>query len=791
MALRRITKQKGKSGIILKTLAYTFAGLFILCLAAILYFNGNKIKEPLEQFLSSRTGSSVEIEKVEFSAIYPNTLKLFNVKSKDFNINELYLEYDVLEALRNNNLIIDYLYIKKPEFKKAGSITDTIKISFDTIFAHRVHIEDTPVNFANLHSQKADLDIRQLSYGKDLSFSSMQYNLQNGSAHNLKFKTLSFNLREHGDVVYLDNLSMQTLGGTIQAQVSIKGKKIDAENVIASKLILKNLPSSGDYSLTLKSGRVFDTFLHSGKTIINNISGEFSNISYADKAWKGTFKGKAASIMYKNLPALTDSNINLKFNSKSMALDLHGHVIEGKVRLESKISSLDTHPVITIDALELNGCKVELTPEILSEMQTSQQYFSELKINNTRLNNISFLSFITSMPLSIRQLNATITGVTLKADDIKGDPAGLINIESSSLLYSDLYIKRIYSIATLTDDFFTLAIPELTFKKSSVALSGDISTNRGRSYLLVHAHNFDMSELNSSLLKNLFAGRINLDLELKSSDIKDISKLQGHLLVNSDSLLVSDFGLDLINGGDMSEYTLSDTSLLTALADADVGLNKLKLEGNIKNSKFNVSAYSSLSSCDLTAFGKYDFKDKTVSLEGYFKSLGGDSKTTVKASLKDNDLIFKIKPEKRGEQRPGLFIKKDLNAKEPQDRLIKDTPLAQNTETKAENKADKSPVKAKIDNKASKDSTAEAKADSKESKADAVKADKSPVKTGTDSKASKDTSAKTKPDSTTKSTDAKADNSSKNKVNTQSAKEGKEKGTAVKDSAQNKDNKAN
>ena len=402
--------------------------------------------------------------------------------------------------------------------------------------------------------------------------------------------------------------------------------------------------------------------------------------------------------------------------------------------MSRKISSLDTHPVITIDALELNGCKVELTPEILSEMQTSQQYFSELKINNTRLNNISFLSFITSMPLSIRQLNATITGVTLKADDIKGDPAGLINIESSSLLYSDLYIKRIYSIATLTDDFFTLAIPELTFKKSSVALSGDISTNRGRSYLLVHAYNFDMSELNSSLLKNLFAGRINLDLELKSSDIKDISKLQGHLLVNSDSLLVSDFGLDLINGGDMSEYTLSDTSLLTALADADVGLNKLKLEGNIKNSKFNVSAYSSLSSCDLTAFGKYDFKDKTVSLEGYFKSLGGDSKTTVKASLKDNDLIFKIKPEKRGEQRPGLFIKQDLNAKEPQDCLIKDTPSAQKTETKAENKAD-----------------------SKESKADAAKSDKSPVKTGTDSKASKDTSAKTKPDSTAKSTDAKAD----------------------------------
>ncbi len=92
MAFRRNIRRKHPS------IAFKFVKLlFIICgifavsaTLFILYFNGQHVKAPLIKLLSERSGITMSAESVEFSPIYPDTVKLHNVKFSNSTISELY-----------------------------------------------------------------------------------------------------------------------------------------------------------------------------------------------------------------------------------------------------------------------------------------------------------------------------------------------------------------------------------------------------------------------------------------------------------------------------------------------------------------------------------------------------------------------------------------------------------------------------------------------------------------------------------------------------------------------------
>ena len=85
----KIKNKKSKLSKIFKAILLVIVAIAIAVCGAILYFNGQNIKAPLIKFLSSRTSFEINCQKVEFSALYPNVIKLHDIKVGKSNIDEI------------------------------------------------------------------------------------------------------------------------------------------------------------------------------------------------------------------------------------------------------------------------------------------------------------------------------------------------------------------------------------------------------------------------------------------------------------------------------------------------------------------------------------------------------------------------------------------------------------------------------------------------------------------------------------------------------------------------------
>lgn len=670
MALRRIKRHKATLfGKLFKAFLYTLIGIFALFIASILYFNGQTIKKPLESYLQSKTDLKVFIEKAEFSPLYPNTLKLYNVKIDKYQASEIYIEYDLIQALANDRLIIDYLYIKKPQYESLELGQKNLKKAFKYIYADIVHIEDTAIDIKKLNAKLANIDIKQLKLADDISYSSMVYNLAKGSIYGLDYKSMSFNLKKINNKTYLHNLNMQTLGGSITTKQASLGDSIDIELLHGSNLILKDDIKLNGIKLNIEKFNLQNSFIQYKDILLNNVTGCGKNIVFDNKIKTFSFIGNVNALSYKDLVTVTNASLNSQLLDKNINLKLDGSIFEGSIN--TNLSYDFNAKILNVDNLNLTNNKIEFNDAHLALINDSKALFKILNLDNVVFKDVSLLSFVKTIPLSLKSLNGNILKSSFNTIDFSKEPNGFATISASSLLYSDLYIKHIDSNITLSNGVYFIAFPDITFRKSSLSIASAISDIKSKSFLTIKAHDFDVSELNSSLLDNLFAGTINLDFELQSDDINDLSLLKGNLLLKSKDLLVSKFGLDLINGGDNKELNLDKTQLLTALSDSDCGLYNLVIEGNLNKNKATIDAHADIATGSLQSNLVINLKDMQAHLDTTIKSLTQDSITKLSSTIKDNNPIFNIKPIIRGQKRPGLFIKTDFKVKEQSDPLIK------------------------------------------------------------------------------------------------------------------------
>ena len=670
MALRRVKRHKATLfSKLFKGFLYILLGIFALFIASILYFNGETIKKPLETYLQNKTQLNVSIEKAEFSPLYPNTLKLYNVKIDKYQASEIYIEYDLIQALVNDSLIIDYLYIKKPQYKSLELGQKNLQNAFKYIYADIVHIEDTAIDIKKLNAKLANIDIKQLKLSNDISYSSMVYNLAKGSIYGLDYKSMSFNLKKVNNKTYLHNLNMQTLGGSISTKRASLGDSIDIDLLYGSNLILKDDIKLNGIKINIENLNLQNSFVQYKDLILNNVTGSFKNIVFDNKIKALSFVGNVDALSYKDLLTVTNASINSQLLDNNINLKLDGTVFEGSI--STNIAYNFNDKILNVDNLNLAHNKIEFNDAHLALLNDSKALFKILNLDNVVFDDLNLLSFVKTIPLSIKSLNGNILKSSFNTYDFSKEPNGFATISASSILYSDLYIKHIDTNLTLSNGVYFIAFPDITFRKSSLSIASAISDIKSKSFLTIKAHNFDVSELNSSLLDNLFAGTIDLDFELQSDDIKDLSLLKGNLLLKSNDLLISKFGLDLINGGDNKELNLDKTQLLTALSDSDLGLYDLVIEGNLNKNKAFIDAKASIATGSLKSNLIIDLKDMQAHLDTTIKSLTKDSITKLSSTIKDNNPIFNIKPIIRGQKRPGLFIKTDFKVKEQSDPIIK------------------------------------------------------------------------------------------------------------------------
>ena len=95
--------------------------LAVILSVLIFLFNGNKVKEPLTDFINNKLGTEFTVSSVEFSPLYPNTIKLINPAFSDtLGADEIYLEVDLKTAIADKVLAISDLYIKNLRIKQGS-----------------------------------------------------------------------------------------------------------------------------------------------------------------------------------------------------------------------------------------------------------------------------------------------------------------------------------------------------------------------------------------------------------------------------------------------------------------------------------------------------------------------------------------------------------------------------------------------------------------------------------------------------------------------------------------------
>lgn len=478
--------------------------------------------------------------------------------------------------------------------------------------------------------------------------------------------------------------------------------------------------------------------------VMQGIKGTIRDLAIGPNGTTFSYFGGIEAIAFPNLQTTLEHNeVNATIGADTIDFKLLGKVYEGIYSASGNLNS--SSKILTIDDFKLAKAKLALNPPRADFLNKKfDQYTLNLKL--ATFNNLEFLSYINSLPLSIAKIGGTIEnlsvhGSTLKndaddfyrnlsqfspiaisknaeqdeakdkaasKDDAKSDTqlaankdasktnekeaakqesqalnsVAELNLELDNVLYSNLLMSDVAAKLTLDDKSLRLDLPKLNFKESYLTASFDlplVANEEGS--LMLQAQDFESADLNSNLIAHMLTGKMDVMLNLKGklssnavAKAKDqdgktadspavamtldnlMSSAQGQLKVNADNLLISDFGLDLINGGKKENFTLSGTELLTAIQGSVAGISDLRITGTFNKGVANVKGKLGLSTADMTGNLSYNFKDDSLSGKANLVSLAGDSSTTVVLSGDTNKTVYNIKANRRGEMRPGLYL---------------------------------------------------------------------------------------------------------------------------------------
>lgn len=465
--------------------------------------------------------------------------------------------------------------------------------------------------------------------------------------------------------------------------------------------------------------------------VMQGIKGTIRDLAIDPNGTTFSYFGGIEAIAFPNLQTTLEHNeVNATIGADTIDFKLLGKVYEGIYSASGNLNS--SLKVLTIDDFKLAKAKLALNPPRADFLNKKfDQYTLNLKL--ATFNNLEFLSYINSLPLSIAKIGGTIENLSVHDSTLKNDaddfyrnlsqfsPIAIsksveqdeakdkaaskdeaksdaqvaakqesqalnsvaeLNLELDNVLYSNLLMSDVAAKLTLDDKSLHLDLPKLNFKESYLTASFDlplVADEEGS--LMLQAQDFESADLNSNLIAHMLTGKMDVMLNLKGklssnavAKAKDqdgktadspavamtldnlMSSAQGQLKVNADNLLISDFGLDLINGGKKENFTLSGTELLTAIQGSVAGISDLRITGTFNKGVANVKGKLGLSTADMTGNLSYNFKDDSLSGKANLVSLAGDSSTTVVLSGDTNKTVYNIKANRRGEMRPGLYL---------------------------------------------------------------------------------------------------------------------------------------
>ena len=771
-----------------------------------LFFNGSQVKGPLSIYLSSKFNMEVSIGDAEFSPIYPDVIKLYNVTFGKSKIGELYVEYDLRSAMGSDELRITDLYLNKINIDPNDLLTvANSKLGFNSIRAQTARFYGTPLRTTFLNAPSATVRLENVTYSAQEGLTFRSGALSTGQARLFNDEVKSFNIEfTHNDKgIAINNFSAGILGGTVTGHGTYNiisnehnslsdgdipssntppiSAEISLDELNLSKVIInQGLRAPKNVKLSARKTNLTDVIFTNnvlgnqseGKKpseqsklfakpnskstpapitpeesesqylsyIMQGINGTIDDLYIDHDDIEGMFEGHIDEISFPNLQTTFENNNAIaSFENNKMEFDLKGNLYEGTF---NSIGSLDlTKKRLSVTELRMSKNKLALNRPRLDFIK---KQFSDhsLFIKNAKFNQLEFLSYINSLPLSIQSISGTANNIFvhptvlkdletkisqaqnnktpkhqhnqnnipdevdnfykilsyLTLDDkaiaeskeeslnlskhkfminpdiysdsqdnrnvIKYNSPSSLNLNLINMLYSNLLMSDTKVNLKLDENGLAIDVPKMRFKESSLSAQAYLALQEKLpSKFTLKAKDFESADLNSNLIGHMLTGKINLDLDIESTCVDKINNIRsllshsdGNISLNSSAMLIADFGLDLINGGNSDSYKLSTTELLSAIQGSVAGINNLKAQAQIVNGEVNINSTASLVTSNLSLNSKVNINEDSISGRAYLISRSKDSSTQVTISGNMDDPIFNIKALRRGEKRPGLYL---------------------------------------------------------------------------------------------------------------------------------------
>ena len=740
----------------------------------VLFFNGSQIKKPLGTYLSAKTGFEVTIGDAEFSPLYPDVIKLYDVSFGSSKLGELYLEYDLRSALSEERLEIKDLYLNGVTITSEDlqALTEN-RLGYRSIYATLVRFHHTPVKTQFLLTKDATIRLNNVGFNPEegLTFRSGAIAAPEAELLESPVKDLSLQFAHDQAGLNIENFTAAMLGGMVsgqgrylpQASASSSGNNtgfssaegfsqsgnadlifdelnlskvilhelgrpqvglnLSARTVNLSEVIYTNdqqaLSASNKQDRTNQAAPKAGAHSNYHSMVMQGISGKLHDLELGHEHFSARFDGTIDALSFPNLQTSFEHNKGTaKLQDDQITFDFKGNLYEGSYSLKGTLDR--EHQELSLDEIKLEKSKLALNPPRLDFLQHDNTY--TIKLAQGSFENLEFLSFLNQLPLSIQSISgsatnlqwgpgtpsektaaaqpestadtkpettadsqpettvgtqseqATKTEQTAKTEltpatllgQLKTSDHGELKLNLHNLLYSNLLFSDIELEAALTPKQLQVNLPQVKFQESSFSASGTLSlSDTGMSTFALEASDFESADLNSNLIGHMLTGKVNLNAQLTSSftnwqnlGLKDalLQNLSGRIHLDSAGLLISDFGLDLINGGKQQDYTLSGTELLAALQGSVAGINTLEADTTFQAGKLSTQGRIGLATANTSFSVNIDLLNRDFSGNAFMISTARDSTTTVSFGGTTAEPSFAIRALSRGAQRPGLYL---------------------------------------------------------------------------------------------------------------------------------------
>ena len=710
----------------------------------VLFFNGSQIKKPLSTYLSAKTGFEVTIGDAEFSPIYPDVIKLYDVSFGNSKLGELYLEYDLRSALSEERLEINDLYLNgvtiTPEDLQA--LTEN-RLGYHSIYATLVRFHHTPVKTQFLHTKDATIRLNNVGFNPEegLTFRSGAIAALEAELLESPVKDLSLQFAHDQAGLNIENFTAAMLGGMVSGQgrylfhdntsnsdtstgfssaegfsqngnadlifdeLNLSkvilhdlgrpqvGINLSARTVNLSEVIYTNdqqaMTAAAKQDNTNKAETKAGDHPNYHSMVMQGISGQLHDLELGHEHFSARFDGTIDTLSFPNLQTSFEHNKGTaELKDDQISFDFKGTLYDGKYSLKGTLDR--EHQELSLAEVKLAKSKLALNPPRLDFLQHDNAY--TIKLAQGSFESLEFLSFLNQLPLSIQSISgsasnlqwgpapqpetnsgtqnepttqAELTPATLLGQ-LKTSDHGELKLNLHNLLYSNLLFSDIELEAALSPKQLQVNLPKVKFQEASLSASGTLSlSDTGMSTLALEASDFESADLNSNLIGHMLTGKVNLNAQLTSSftnwheaGLKNalLQNLSGRIHLDSAGLLISDFGLDLINGGKQQDYTLSGTELLAALQGSVAGINTLEADTTFQAGKLNAQGRIGLATANTSFSANIDLLNHDFSGNAFMVSLARDSTTTVSFDGTTAEPSFAIRALSRGAPRPGLYL---------------------------------------------------------------------------------------------------------------------------------------